>query len=151
MIMPGFRPLIGRRYFLASTVVGTIAAFIPVNAAHGATLPPSSPGPETAAPTPTAVPTSSVVGDGPIIGAAASFQPVDDPSVRPFHYHASDAELADLKRRIAATKWPDRETVSDASQGVNLATMRKLADYWEKHHNWRRAEAQLNRYPQFVT
>ena len=74
-----------------------------------------------------------------------------DFSVRPFRYHASDEELADLNRRIKATKWPDRETVNDSSQGVRLATMQKLADYWSNHHDWRRAEAQIFSYPNFVT
>ena len=69
----------------------------------------------------------------------------------PFHYRATDEELADLKRRIKATKWPDRETVNDTSQGVQLATMQKLADYWANHHDWRRAEAQIFSYPNFVT
>ena len=89
--------------------------------------------------------------DSSIIGAAASFQPVDDPSIRPFHYHATDGELADLKRRIKATRWPERETVNDNTQGVQLATMQKLADYWANHHDWRRAEAQLFSYPNFIT
>ena len=75
----------------------------------------------------------------------------DDTSIRPFKFHASDAALADLKRRVAATRWPERETVEDASQGVNLATMKKLADYWAKHYDWRKAEKQLDSYPQFVT
>jgi pimeloyl-ACP methyl ester carboxylesterase len=96
-------------------------------------------------------PAAPAVGDSPIIGAAASFAALDDPSIRPFHYQASDAELADLKRRIKATKWPDRETVNDDSQGVQLATIKKLADYWANHHDWRRAEAHLFSYPHFVT
>jgi pimeloyl-ACP methyl ester carboxylesterase len=74
-----------------------------------------------------------------------------DTSIRPFEFHASDEDLADLKRRIAATRWPERETVPDATQGVNLATMQKLAQYWQTEHDWRRAEAKLNGYPQFVT
>jgi pimeloyl-ACP methyl ester carboxylesterase len=72
-----------------------------------------------------------------------------DTAVRPFKYHASDAELADLKRRIAATKWPERE--NDATQGVSLATIQKLADYWQHHHDWRKAEARINSYPNFIT
>lgn len=72
-------------------------------------------------------------------------------AVRPFQYHAADEALADLRRRVAATRWPDKETVSDDSQGVQLSTTRKLADYWEKHHDWRRAEARLNSYPQYLT
>src|SRR4051812_29704583 len=71
--------------------------------------------------------------------------------VRPFRVNISDEVLADLRHRIAATKWPDRETVADATQGVNLATMKKLAEYWQKNYDWRKAEARLNSYPQFVT
>lgn len=72
-------------------------------------------------------------------------------SIRPFHYRASDEDLADLRRRIAATRWPDRETVPDDSQGVQLATMRKLADYWANDYDWRRCEARLNSLPNFLT
>ena len=64
--------------------------------------------------------------------------------IRPFSYHASSQSLADVRARIRATNWPERETVNDASQGVNLATMRKLADYWANQHDWRRVEARLN-------
>lgn len=74
-----------------------------------------------------------------------------DTSSRPFSYHASDAQLADLKRRIKETNWPDRETVNDDTQGVRLATMQKVADYWANQYDWRRGEANLNKYPQFVT
>jgi pimeloyl-ACP methyl ester carboxylesterase len=71
--------------------------------------------------------------------------------IRPFSFHAPSKALADLRGRILATNWPERETVSDASQGVKLATMRKLADYWATRHDWRRAEAKLNAYPHFIT
>jgi len=71
--------------------------------------------------------------------------------VRPFHFHASDEQLADLHRRIAATRWPDKETVADASQGVQLATMQALAKYWGTEYDWRKCEAKLNALPQFVT
>ena len=74
-----------------------------------------------------------------------------DGGVRPFQFHASDEALADLGRRIAATNWPERETVSDASQGVRLATMQELARYWAGEYDWRKAEARLNTYPQFIT
>jgi len=74
-----------------------------------------------------------------------------DDSIRPFQFHASDEDLADLKRRIAATRWPEREPVADATQGVQLATIRKLADYWLKQHDWRKVEARINSYPNFVT
>jgi len=72
-------------------------------------------------------------------------------SIRPFRYTARDADLADLRRRIAATRWPEKETVADDSQGVQLATMQKLAKYWQTDYDWRRCEARLNALPQFVT
>ena len=75
----------------------------------------------------------------------------EDLPVRPFSFRASDDDLADLKRRIAATRWPDRETVIDDSQGVQLATMRKLADYWASDYDWRKVEARLNAFPNFIT
>lgn len=77
--------------------------------------------------------------------------PAGDTSIREFSYHASDEELDDLKRRIAATRWPSRELVDDDTQGVQLATIQKLADYWLKQHDWRKVEARINRYPNFTT
>src|SRR5438552_85506 len=65
-------------------------------------------------------------------------------SIRPFKVHVSDAELADLRKRVLATRWPKRETVTDESQGVELATMQKLAHYWATEYNWRKVEAKLN-------
>ncbi|MGH9969005.1 MAG: epoxide hydrolase family protein [Pyrinomonadaceae bacterium] len=77
---------------------------------------------------------------------------VDDTSIRPFpKIKVPEAELIDLRRRIAATRWPERETVTDETQGVQLATMRKLASYWEKDYDWRKVEAKLNALPQFIT
>jgi pimeloyl-ACP methyl ester carboxylesterase len=76
---------------------------------------------------------------------------ITDDAIRQFQFHASDEALADLRRRIAATNWPERELVSDASQGVQLATMQKLAEYWETEHDWRKIEARLNALPQFMT
>ena len=75
----------------------------------------------------------------------------EDRTIRPFSFHASDEDLADLKRRIAATRWPERELVDDASQGVQLATLKKVADYWLNRHDWRKVEARINSYPNFVT
>ena len=75
----------------------------------------------------------------------------DEGLVRSFQYHASDEELADLKRRIVSTRWPDRETVKDDSQGVQLATMQKLADYWANEYDWRKVEQRLNAFPNFLT
>ena len=80
-----------------------------------------------------------------ILGAAG------DTSIRPFQFRASDEDLADLKRRILATRWPDRETVDDDTQGVQLATMQKLADYWATEYDWRKIEARLNAFPNFIT
>jgi pimeloyl-ACP methyl ester carboxylesterase len=71
--------------------------------------------------------------------------------IRPFHVKFSDGELADLRRRVKATKWPERETVSDTTQGVQLATMQALARYWATEHDWRKCEAKLNSFPQFIT
>jgi len=71
--------------------------------------------------------------------------------IRPFRASFSDAELADLNRRIKTTRWPDRETVSDTTQGVQSATMRALAEYWATQYDWRKCEAKLNALPQFIT
>jgi len=72
-------------------------------------------------------------------------------AIRPFHFHASNAALADLRKRIKATKWPDREIVADETQGVQLATMKKLADYWANDYDWRKVETKLDLLPQFIT
>jgi pimeloyl-ACP methyl ester carboxylesterase len=76
---------------------------------------------------------------------------IEDNAIRPFHINIPEEELVDLRRRIAATRWPEQETVTDQSQGVQLATMQKLADYWTKDYDWRKVEARLNALPQFVT
>jgi len=76
---------------------------------------------------------------------------VQDEAIRPFSFHASDEALADLRRRIAATRWPSPELVDDASQGVQLATTRELARYWRTDYDWRKVEKRLNALPQFVT
>jgi pimeloyl-ACP methyl ester carboxylesterase len=71
--------------------------------------------------------------------------------IRPFHVDVPEADLADLRRRIIATRWPERETVADDSQGVPLATIHELARHWASDHDWRRCEAKLNALPQFMT
>lgn len=72
-------------------------------------------------------------------------------SIRPFQFKASDKDLADLRRRIEATKWPEKETVADDTQGVRLKTMQQLVQYWQTDYDWRKCEARLNALPQFVT
>ena len=75
----------------------------------------------------------------------------DKTAIRKLRVHVPEAQLTDLRRRIKATKWPERETVTDASQGVQLATMQKLALYWSTNYDWRKVEARLNALPQYVT
>jgi len=72
-------------------------------------------------------------------------------AIRPFQFNFTDAELTDLRRRINATKWPDKEQVADASQGVQLVTMQKLARYWGTDYDWRKGEAKLKAVPHFTT
>jgi pimeloyl-ACP methyl ester carboxylesterase len=72
-------------------------------------------------------------------------------AVSPFHVGFSDAEITDLRRRISATRWPDRETVTDDSQGVRLAIMQDLAEYWAGGYDWGKCEARLNGLPNFIT
>jgi len=72
-------------------------------------------------------------------------------AIHEFHVNVPESELAELRRRINATRWPDRETVSDATQGVQLATTQALARYWATEYDWRKCEARLNALPQFIT
>ena len=74
-----------------------------------------------------------------------------DTAIRPFRVDVPDADLADLKRRLATTRWPTKELVKDRSQGVQLATLRALARYWSTEYDWRKCEARLNALPQFTT
>lgn len=129
--------IIGKRNRLAAyALAGTIAIFLPAVVAHAETSSPARSGIQVAQ--------ASVNG-------ASDAQPAVDETIRPFQFRAADEALADLKRRIVATKWPDQELVTDDTQGVRLATMRKLADYWANQHDWRKVEARLNALPQFVT
>ena len=75
----------------------------------------------------------------------------DKNAIRPFQANFPEAELTELRRRINATKWPERETVTDATQGVQLATMQNLARYWGTDYDWHKCEAKLNALPQFIT
>ncbi|AZF58405.1 epoxide hydrolase family protein [Pseudomonas sp. R11-23-07] len=71
--------------------------------------------------------------------------------IRPYRIHVDEAQLTDLKQRIAATRWPDKETVNDVSQGVQLAQIQALVKYWGNGYDWRKAEAKLNALPEFIT
>ena len=90
---------------------------------------------------------ASVVG---VPSAAAATENTGD-AIRPFRVNVPEADLAELRRRVLATRWPENETVADQSQGVPLAMTRELARYWATDHDWRKAEAKLNALPQFVT
>ena len=79
-------------------------------------------------------------------------QAVDKNAIRPFpKMNVPESELTELRRRIHATRWPERETVTDATQGVQLATTQALAHYWGTEYDWRKCEARLNALPQFIT
>jgi pimeloyl-ACP methyl ester carboxylesterase len=85
------------------------------------------------------------------ITAPPSAGAAEDSTIRQFEVDVPEEELVDLRRRIAATNWPEKETVADDSQGVKLATMQTLARYWESEYDWRACEAKLNAFPQFIT
>jgi pimeloyl-ACP methyl ester carboxylesterase len=127
-IMSGPHTLLARRELLSSSVFGTVAALLPAQPASAGGLSPAT-----------------------VDAAPAPAKPSGDTSIRPFQYHAPQEALDDLRRRIGATRWPERETVNDASQGVQLATIQALARYWGTEHDWRKGEARLNAYPQFMT
>src|SRR6185436_4405153 len=76
---------------------------------------------------------------------------VESTAIRPFQVNVPEADLADLRRRIAATRWPEKETVADTSQGVPLKALQDLARYWASDYDWRKCEAKLNALPQFTT
>jgi pimeloyl-ACP methyl ester carboxylesterase len=76
---------------------------------------------------------------------------MDTTAIRPFSFHAPESDLADLRKRIIATKWPEKETVADQSQGVQLATVQALARYWASDYDWRKVEAKLSALPNFIT
>ena len=89
-------------------------------------------------------------------GAASLFPAHPAPAatsdaIRPFRVNVPEQDLADLRRRVRATRWPDQETVSDQSQGIQLAKIKPLVEYWGTDYDWRKAEAKLNSLPQFMT
>src|SRR5712692_2984353 len=75
----------------------------------------------------------------------------EDDSIRPFRANIPQEAITELRRRVAATRWPDKETVIDGSQGVQLAKLQELVRYWGTDYDWRKAEAKLNALPQFMT
>jgi pimeloyl-ACP methyl ester carboxylesterase len=83
--------------------------------------------------------------------AVTTAKSTDSTAIRPFHLEVPEEQLAELRRRIVATQWPEKETVPDDSQGVPLETMQKLARHWATEYDWRRCEAELNALPQFIT
>jgi pimeloyl-ACP methyl ester carboxylesterase len=99
----------------------------------------------------------STAGMGIVSASAASLlsthpaSPAESGIIRPFRVNIPEGEIVDLRRRVRATRWPDKETVADPSEGVQLATIRALARYWAAEHDWRKIEAKLNTLPQFIT
>src|SRR5262249_47758117 len=86
-----------------------------------------------------------------LAGNVSATDSKDPIAIRLFHVNIPKSELNELRRRIKAAKWPERELVTDASQGVQLATMKALASYWANDYDWRKCEAKLNALPQFIT
>jgi pimeloyl-ACP methyl ester carboxylesterase len=85
------------------------------------------------------------------MSAVAQPKSGDTTAIHPFQVNIPESELTELRRRISAMRWPDRETVTDQSEGPQLATMQKLARYWETEYDWRKVEARLNALPNFIT
>jgi pimeloyl-ACP methyl ester carboxylesterase len=85
------------------------------------------------------------------VGPTTARAAAEGDAIRRFRVNVPQEQIVDLRRRIAATRWPDKETVTDKSQGVQLSTIQKLAHYWQADHDWRKIEAKLNGLPQFVT
>ena len=86
-----------------------------------------------------------------LVGQSMPAAAAGDTTICPFHVQVPEAALADLRKRIAATRWPDKETVADPSQGAQRAKLQELVRYWGTGYDWRKAEAKLNGLPQFTT
>src|SRR5438105_3076027 len=95
--------------------------------------------------------TSAAAGAFSVIAEQMPQAAESDVAIRPFQINVPERALVDLRRRIAATRWPDRETVNDRSQGVQLAKFQELLRYWGTDYDWRKVEARLNASPQFIT
>ena len=94
---------------------------------------------------------SAAAGAVSVLPAQMASAAAGENAIRSFHINFPDADLVDLRRRISATKWPEREPVTDASQGVQLATTQQLARYWATDYDWRKCEAKINAVPNFIT
>src|SRR5208282_3341654 len=124
-----------RRYFLkASSMLGLAVAFRPATIGE-----------------PFADSKFNAAQRGNTMTQASTTQAAGKMAIRPFQVNVPEAELTELRRRISATRWPDRETVTDESQGLPLATIQELARYWATDYDWRKIEAKLNALPQFLT
>ena len=86
-----------------------------------------------------------------LAGLSISAPAIADTAIRPFQVHVPEAALTDLRRRIAETRWPDKETVTDRSQGNQLAKLQEIVRYWGSDYDWRKVEARLNALPMFMT
>ena len=139
-----------RRHGLAVATL-VVASGVLFSATAYAAAPPSSGGGHSSALAVLASSASASASPTSVTGSSEPGPGATDVSIRPFQFRASDEALADLRRRIAATKWPSQELVPDATQGVQLNTMRELARYWQTDYNWRTVESKLNALPMFVT
>ena len=151
--MSGAASFIGRHHRLAACAIrGALGIFLPSAAAQAQTSPPVTGDAARVAPATTR---AAVAGDAPeAVATGANSQARNankDAAIWPFRFQASEDALAEMRRRIIATRWPEKETVADQSQGVPLATMEQLARYWATDYDWRKAETRLNAFPQFVT
>lgn len=95
--------------------------------------------------------TAVIAGAASVLPSASRATPPAGSNIRPFHINVPQAQIDDLRRRLAAVRWPDKEIVSNQSQGVQLAKLEPLVRYWATDYNWRKAEAKLNALPQFIT
>jgi pimeloyl-ACP methyl ester carboxylesterase len=126
----------GRMHHTANAAVGGFSLLLIATLSHAQTM--------TATSTVTRAPEISA---RPVTASALPA----DAAIRTFRINVPEADLVDLRRRIAATRWPEKETVNDQSQGVPLAKLKSLVNYWGTDYDWRKAEAKLNALPQFVT
>src|SRR4029453_17657824 len=87
----------------------------------------------------------------PVVAERPTEQTTDKTAIRPFRFEVPEAELIELRRRITSTRFPEKETVADFSQGAEFAFIQALARYWATEYDWRKIETKLNSYPQFIT